>query len=208
MLSHRLALIVAVFSIWSAVSFAQISADPRVPLRDGLYFTSADMCLGFKKGEVDGAAYDVDKGGRLISGPETACVVASIKTIRPNRYLVVTDCREVDEVSQQTFILDAPSREKFRMEGEEYTWCVGPPEPAAQKSPKPSAPPANTLQKLPNKALIDYWADQNEGCRGGAGDDPQTDRACGRRTEAVHELERRGLCYKAVRGQMDWVRCR
>lgn len=208
MRSHRLAFVVAVFSIWSAASFAQVGTDPRVPLRDGLYFTSADMCLGFKKGEVDGAAYDVDKGGRLISGPETACVVASIKTIRPNRFLVVTDCREVDEFSQQTFILDAPSREKFRVEGEEYTWCVGPPEAVAQKPPKPSALPTNALHKLSNKALIDFWADQNEGCRGGAGDDPQTDRACGRRSEAVDELKRRGLCYKAVRGQMDWGRCR
>jgi hypothetical protein len=208
MRSHCLALVVAVFSICSASSFAQVGADPRVPLRDGLYFNSADMCVGFKKGEVDFAAYDVDKGGRLISGPGNACVVASIKTIRRNRYLVVTDCREIDEVSQQTFILDAPSREKFRMEGEEYTWCVGPPEAAAQKPPKPSTPLANALQKLSNNALIDYWADQNEGCRGAAGDDPQTGRACGRRTDAADELERRGLCYKAARGQMDWVRCR
>lgn len=208
MRSHRLVLVVSLFSFWSAASFAQVGADPRVPLRDGLYFTSPDMCLGFKKGEVDGAAYDVDKGGRLISGPETACVVASIKTIRPNRYLVVTDCREFNEVSQQTFILDTPSREKFRMEGEEYTWCVGSSEPAAQKPPKPNTPPANALQKLSNKALIDYWADQNVGCRGGFGNDPATMHACDRRSEAVDELEQRGLCYKAVRGQMDWVRCR
>ncbi len=49
MRSHHLVLAVAVFSISSAVSFAQVGADPRVPLRDGLYFNSADMCVASKR---------------------------------------------------------------------------------------------------------------------------------------------------------------
>lgn len=195
-------------AVWSGAACAQVGADPRVPLRDGVYTDSREACAAFKKSELDLGPYEVEHGGRTLNSYEAACVVASIKTIRPNRYLVETDCREFDDVSQQTFILDAPSREKFRIEGEEYTWCAGPPEAAAQTPSTPSAPSAPALRKLSSKALIDYWADQNVGCRGGFGNDPATMHACDRRSEAVDELERRGLCYKAVRGQMDWVRCR
>lgn len=203
------AIMTAVFSLalCSAASFAQVSADPRVPLRDGVYTDSREACAAFKKSELDLVPYEIEHGGRTLNSYEAACVVASIKTIRPHRYLVETDCREFDEVSQQTFILDAPSREKFRIEGED-TWCAGPPEAAPQKPSTPSAPPAPALRKLSNKALIDYWADQNEGCRGGFPDDPATERSCRRRTGASDELNRRGLCFKPVRGQMDWARCR
>lgn len=201
-------LALAVFSAGLSLAFAQPDADPRVPLRDGLYFSSPDMCLGFKKGEVDGAHYNVDNGGRGISGLETACVVASIRKVRPNRHLVETDCREFDEVFQETFFLDTPSREKFRIEGEEYTWCVGPPKRSVPKMPEASTPAAAALQKLSNRALIDYWADQEEGCRGGFGNDPATDRACAHRAGASDELKRRGLCFRKVKIGMDWVRCR
>lgn len=163
--AYRLALLAALFSICSAASFAQVSADPRVPLRDGVYTDSREACAAFKKTELDLVPYEIEHGGRTLNSYEAACVVASIKSIRPNRYLVETDCREVDEVSQRTFILDAPSREKFRIEGEEYTWCAGPPEVAAQTPAKPSAPSAPALRKLSGKTLIDYWAEQDEGCQ-------------------------------------------
>ena len=152
----------------------------------------------------------MEKGGRLISGMEQACVVASIKTIRPNRYHVQTDCREFDEIYQQSFILDAPSRELFRIEGDEYLWCLDVDGsgvavlPARQ--PKPSL--ADDLKRLSNAELAHYWGDQNEGCRGGPGDAPETQEACGRREIAADELARRKFCYRAVKGAWDWLPCR
>ncbi|CAH1664154.1 hypothetical protein [Chelatococcus sp. HY11] len=180
-----------------------VIADDRVPLRDGVYTETPQRCAEFRRGELDFAPYEVDKGGKQFQGPETACVVAMIKMVRPpHRYHVETTCREFGETFTQSFILDVPTRERFSLEGEDYQWCI----PLASTMQKaPAAPP---LRGMASKALIDYWADQNDACRGGSGDDPATDKACSRRANAADELKKRGLCYRSVKGGQDWVRCR
>lgn len=188
----------------SSVSIA--SADQRVPLKDGLYANSPAECAAMRRGESDGARYSVDKGGRMFDGPEQACVIASIKKIRANRYHVQTDCREYDEISQQSFILDVPTSEHFAIEGDDYRWCittdglVAAVDAAMEKQ--------SALSKLTTAQLVNHWAGAEEGCRGGAGDDSKTNMECDRRTVAAQELNRRGHCYRKTRSGMDWISCK
>lgn len=197
----------AVAAVLCILTASIASADGQVPLRDGLYAHSAEHCAAMRDGDFDMAPYSVEKNGRLISGPEEACVVASIKRIRANRYHVQTDCREYDEISQRSFILDTPNQELFRIEGEEYLWCVPVDAKGIAVLDKKQFNPAS-LKKMSNRALIDFWARQNAGCRGGHGNDPETYRACGRRQDASEELTRRKLCYRSTKAGLDWVRCR
>lgn len=192
-----------VFSVLMGVALP-VMANDRVPLRDGFYADTAEKCVEFRKGELDLPPYQVDKGGRLFQGPESACVVASITMIRPpNRYHVKTNCREYEETFDQSFILDTPTREKFSLEGDDYMWCG-----ETHGTLKQAAPEPKTTSKRSDQALIDLWADANDDCRGGSGDDPATKKACDRRSKAVSDLQKRGLCYKSVKGGQDWVRCR
>jgi hypothetical protein len=43
--------------------------------------------------------------------------------------------------------------------------------------------------------LLQRWMVLNEGCRGGAGDDPATDRACEERNQVDTALFAHGYCY-------------
>lgn len=59
-------------------------------------------------------------------------------------------------------------------------------------------------------ALLRTRAAENEACRGGAEDDPVTDRACERREAASKRLRAVGFCYgrEGEAGyQTDWHRC-
>ena len=59
-------------------------------------------------------------------------------------------------------------------------------------------------------ALTKLWAQQNENCRGGHGDDPRTDAACAARETYYAKLRVIGWCY-GKRGQlgyqMSWHKC-
>jgi len=197
-----------VATLFAAVAPAM--ADARIPLKDGAYSQSASQCAAMRRGDSDGAPYSVEKGGRMISGPEQACVVATVRRVRPNRYHVQTDCREFDEVYHLSFFLDALSPQRFRRDGEEFRWCLELDADGVMilEQEETSSPSRTSVEKPSDKALIDYWAEQNEACRGGPGNVPETDRACERRQAASDELARRQLCYKPYKGMMDWVRCR
>ncbi|RCW81960.1 S1C family serine protease [Phyllobacterium bourgognense] len=59
-------------------------------------------------------------------------------------------------------------------------------------------------------SLISTWFDENSKCRGGAGNDPQTDKACARRETLSDNLYSMGWCYgkKHQYGyQMKWHQC-
>lgn len=75
------------------------------------------------------------------------------------------------------------------------------PEAAA---PTPAAPAGEPT------ALLARWADENEACRGGSGDDPATDKACVARNATDAELKQAGWCYgeNAAYGyQSEWRPC-
>jgi len=72
---------------------------------------------------------------------------------------------------------------------------------AAQAQSGASRDPA-TLTKL--------WYQENEKCRGGHGDDPQTDAACAARETYNAKLRAVGWCYGKhgqLGYQMSWHRC-
>ena len=61
-----------------------------------------------------------------------------------------------------------------------------------------------------DKALLTQYADLNEKCRGGSGDDPKTMQACDQRDALSDKLEKAGYCYGefAEYGfQSSWAKC-
>lgn len=76
--------------------------------------------------------------------------------------------------------------------------------PAAQLGPVSEATPPEP------HALLDRWAQENEACRGGSGDDPVTEQACAAREITDNELQKAGWCYgeNAAYGyQSEWRAC-
>ncbi|MEI4480655.1 MULTISPECIES: S1C family serine protease [unclassified Phyllobacterium] len=59
-------------------------------------------------------------------------------------------------------------------------------------------------------SLISRWFDENSNCRGGAGSDPETNKACTRREELSADLLSVGWCYGKKQDygyQMKWHKC-
>jgi hypothetical protein len=56
------------------------------------------------------------------------------------------------------------------------------------------------------KPLMNQAEAENELCRGGHGNDPETMQACDRRQQLLSELERRGWCFEE-NAKRHWLRC-
>ncbi len=61
------------------------------------------------------------------------------------------------------------------------------------------APPAQALSPM-----LQGWLAVNTQCKGGAPDDPKTQKACARRDDLGAKLKRRGCDYQT---DGDWWRC-
>lgn len=64
---------------------------------------------------------------------------------------------------------------------------------------------------LDPQGLIDQWRIQNTLCRGGSGDQPDTQRACEKRQEIGRALDNLDWCYGTkdqMAYQMQWHQCR
>lgn len=76
----------------------------------------------------------------------------------------------------------------------------------------PISPPVqtSTLPSETPETLLQRWAQENGDCRGGAGGEAATERACEARSVTDAALEQAGWCYgeNAAYGyQMEWRRC-
>ena len=188
-----------------------------------------------KAGELDMVDLTVENDGRSFGYPEVGCVVASVKKISGSRYAVKGDCREFGELSQIDFFLDVLSKGRLRIEGEEYAACDWKLDGKAAPKPAPSVSTAVLPSARPNllkagtplpirdsfaeseptkptviRKLIDQWGEEEEGCRGGHGDDPETYKACGRREKVVAKLRKAGWCYGEnleFLADQDWRVC-
>lgn len=228
------------------VAGAQIAnATDTLPVPDGAYMRSADLCQQFRKGGVDSIEFSVSKHGHVYEFPEVRCVVATVQQLRTNRYAVDADCMEAGQPpSQRSFILDAETDRTIRIDGEQLISCelgastdkpakgaslpgilIVPPNQedasraAPQKLPLPSfstrpsqeQSPKNERKKAtPPTRLIRQWQIANENCRGGSGDDPQTERACNARDALYRQLGAAKWCYgkNGQSGyQYKWHRC-
>jgi len=65
--------------------------------------------------------------------------------------------------------------------------------------------PALAASSQKSKDMIAVYNSLDEGCRGGHGDDPATDRACDARNIISKSLRKDGYCYQLETG---WNKCR
>ena len=71
-------------------------------------------------------------------------------------------------------------------------------------------PPAKARQAEPDRTLIDMWLEADSSCRGGRGDSPKTEAACGERERISARLEKLGNCYGRkgeIGAEMVWHKC-
>lgn len=226
------------------------NATDALPIADGAYMRSADLCEQFRKGNVDSIEFSVSKNGHAYEFPEVGCVVATVQQLRTNRYAVDADCMEAGQPpSQRSFILDAETDRTIRIDGEQLISCepgasTGKPakraslpeitivhpsmengsqgsesKTAPREIPLPSfsvrssqeqATKAEIKRATPPTKIIRQWEVANENCRGGSGDDPQTDKACRSRDALSRQLEAAKWCYgkQGQSGyQYKWHRC-
>ena len=150
----------------------------QLPLADGVYLKNTKLCAAYHAGELDFIDFEVEQSGRSFGFIEVGCLVYSVKKMRKSRYHVKSDCTEGGEVYQKQMFLDLVGNGKIRIDGGKiHTFCKH-----------------RKLSKKP-QALIEKWALYNEDCRGGSGDDPATDIACGKRDDLVEKLHSKEWCY-------------
>ncbi|MDX8521122.1 hypothetical protein [Mesorhizobium dulcispinae] len=224
------------------VGASNANATDALPIADGAYMRSVDYCEQFRQGKLDSIEFSVSKGGHYYEFPESGCVVATVKPLRPNRYAVDADCMEAGQPpSQRSFILDVESPRALRIDGMQLISCepdastdkpakgvslpsVTPsqedsaktapreiPLPSFSARPSQEQSPTNEAKKaFPPTKLIRQWQVANENCRGGSGDDPQTEKACATRDALGRQLEAAKWCYgkNGQSGyQYKWHRC-
>ncbi|WP_154674569.1 hypothetical protein [Mesorhizobium erdmanii] len=197
------------------------NATDALPVADGAYMRSAEYCEQFSKGQLGSIEFSVSKDGHAYDVPEVGCVVAAVRQLRANRYVVDADCLETGNPFQRTFILDVEGPQTIRIDGEELTSCdaQAPTDKATSlEVPLPrftTRAPADgskveATKAAPPTKLIRQWQVANENCRGGSGDDPQTEKACGARDVLARQLEAAKWCYgkDGQSGyQYKWHRC-
>lgn len=199
----------ATLGIVVIVSQPCLSAE-QLPIADGVYLRDQEQCVLFEKNELDFVDLEIEKNGRAYSLPEVGCLVASANPVRENRFHVEGDCLEAGDLWQHSFFLDVVSSTNIRMDGEDLMLCQSsdisdsPPLPIARPEPA-SSTPLSLAQEL-----IESWHEENENCRGGSGDDPETQKACDRRGEIGAALDKLNMCYgtNSHRAyQYEWHRC-
>ncbi|WP_156033636.1 hypothetical protein [Mesorhizobium sp. LSHC412B00] len=196
------------------------NAMDALPVADGAYMRSADLCEQFRKGNVDSIEFSVSKSGHYYEFPESGCVVATVESLRTNRYAVDADCIEGGHHSQASFILDVENPQTLRIDGEQLIACEqqsssskpakSAPLPGIQIVPSGKVIPPKIAKAIPPAKLIRQWEAANENCRGGSGDDPRTLQACDAREALSRQLEADKWCYgkNGQSGyQYKWHRC-
>lgn len=108
--------------------------------------------------------------------------------------------------AQFNFVLHRQGLFGWKLARIELPKSLGKPTAAPISPPvQTSTPPSETPE-----ALLQRWAQENGDCRGGAGGEAATERACEARSVTDAALEQAGWCYgeNAAYGyQMEWRRC-
>lgn len=171
--------------------------EQSLPLQDGAYLRNPEWCEKYFRNDLDFIDFEVEQNGRSFAFIDSGCLVHSVEQVRERRFFVQSDCHGYGERSQVTMMLDVYPNNSIRIDGGElHQFC--------QRTNVPSKTLQSTSSDTDLKALISQWADANEGCRGGHGDDPATDRACEQRWEFKEKLGQLGYCY----ANFDWNPCK
>lgn len=170
------------------------SDETQLPIAAGAYVRSQEHCEDLRRSELDLIPFELEENRRAFSTGENSCVVSSVEKISASRSKIDADCIEFGETSMLTFILDSLQNGNIRIDGEDHLYCS-----------TTNSPPASDVS-VPD--LIEQWAQLNEDCRGGSGDDPETWKKCEKRSAISERLESLGYCYS---GDSDaassWRRC-
>lgn len=168
--------------------------ETQLPIAAGAYVRKTASCDDLRAGELEMIDFDLEENRRSFSTGENACVVSTIKPISTSRSKVEADCDEFGETSQMSFMLDKLPNGDIRIDGDDHFYC------------STVAATAADLETV--KTLIDKWGVEEENCRGGSGDDPNTLEACERRSVVTAQLNRLGYCYEGeTTASSEWKRC-
>lgn len=170
------------------------SDETQLPIAAGAYVRSQEHCEDLRKSELDMIPFALEENRRAFSTGENSCVVSSVEKISASRSKIDADCAEFGETSSLSFILDRLRNGNIRIDGEDYLYCSTMNSPSALDVSVPD--------------LIGQWAQLNEDCRGGSGDDPKTWKKCEKRSAISERLESVGYCYSAdSNAASSWRRC-
>lgn len=173
---------------------ATATDDTQLPIEVGAYVRKKSFCDDLRAGQLEMIDFELQENRRSFSTGENACVVSSIKPLSASRSQVKADCDEFGETSQMTFLLDKLPSGDIRINGDDHFYC--------------STVATTATDQKTVETLIEQWADEEENCRGGSGDDPSTLEACERRSVVSGRLERLGYCYEGeTTASSEWKLC-
>lgn len=174
---------------------ATATDDTQLPIEVGAYVRKKSFCNDLRAGQLEMIDFELQENRRSFSTGENACVVSSIKPLSASRSQVKADCEEFGETSQMTFVLDKLPSGDIRINGDDHFYC--------------STVAKTATDQKAVETLIEQWADEEENCRGGSGDDPSTLEACERRSVVSGRLERLGYCYDGeTTASSEWKQCK
>ena len=210
---RKLSVAVLTALVFGTVMTTAGANNDKLPLKDGAYLRDPQWCVLYHHNELDFIDFEVGNEGRSFGFIEVGCLVFSVKKVRETRYLVEADCTEAGEVYQKTLFLDVNPDRSLRIDGGElHHFCEPPKNPSRLSKSEINAlrakmygvdPSVYSKTEEPDEPastanlddLISDWHEENEGCRGGSGDDPNTEKACDRRSAIALKIEEIGWCY-------------
>lgn len=201
-----------ILGVLLSLMFATPVAAQSLPLEDGAYLRHPKWCPLYLQNELDFIDFKVGDDGRTFEFIEVGCLTYSVKKIRKSRYVVEADCTETGTGAyQRKMFLDVSSdSNSIRIDGGElHHFCKQadyPNKPLTKKEIdalrakmygiKPvTEKSVGTIASLKPIGMIGIWHEHNEDCRGGSGDDPNTEKSCNKRYDLGQKLNKLGWCF-------------
>ena len=179
-------------------------ADGPLPFPDGRYVTEQSICgldaaaMVARFQDLTGQHVRIIHGRTLEDGYELSCDISKVRRSGSD-VTFLASCDGEGETRRIKGHYVAIARDAFAISGTVYKRCASTPQEAHEDGLN-----AKTSE------IVDLYADANDRCRGGAGNDPLTIGACGEREQYSTILKGRGWCYgrEGEAGyQMEWHVC-
>ncbi|NDV87229.1 hypothetical protein GTW51_11005 [Aurantimonas aggregata] len=179
-------------------------ADGPLPFPDGRYVTDQSICgldsaeMVDRYADTTGRFVRIIQGRTLEDGYELSCDISKVRRSGSDVTFLAT-CAAEGETKRINGHYVAIDEDAFAVSGSVFRRCASTPQETH----------ADGLDADTDE-IIELYADANDRCRGGSGDDPRTLGACGEREEYFTILTKRGWCYgrEGEAGfQMEWHVC-
>lgn len=192
------------------LTFPASTIAQTLPLEDGAYLRNPQWCEKYFRNDLDFIEFEVEQEGRSFGFIEVGCLVHSVKKVRDARYWIEADCIEAGENYQRRMFLDINSDKSIRIDGGELHHFCQSQEQASTFSKAAESPKDKLTRRFKAELLIPRWHKSNERCRGGSGDDPNTEKACIERDGYAGKLHTVDWCYGRENqsgNQYEWHAC-